>query len=44
MKIRSRKLNIVASYVATFFLKLLFLTVRVGHYRTTEDGTPYERP
>lgn len=44
MKVRSRKLNIVASYVATFFLKLLFLTVRVCHYRTAEDGTPYERP
>lgn len=44
MKIRSRKFNIVASYVATFFLKMLFRTVRVEHYRTVEDGTPYECP
>jgi lysophospholipid acyltransferase (LPLAT)-like uncharacterized protein len=44
MKIRSRWLNIIASCLATFFLRLLFVTVRVQHYKVTADGTPYSRP
>lgn len=44
MKIRSRWLNIVASYVATCFLRLLFLTVRVQHFKIAADGTPYAKP
>jgi len=44
MKIRSRSLNLVVSYVATFCLRVLFLTVRVRHFKVVEDGTPYARP
>ena len=44
MKIRSRWLNIVLSYLATFGLRLLFLTVRVQHFKVVADGTPYSRP
>jgi lysophospholipid acyltransferase (LPLAT)-like uncharacterized protein len=44
MKIRSRWLNIVASYLATCCLRLLFLTVRVQHYKVAADGTPYAHP
>ena len=44
MKIRSRWLNIVLSYFATLGLRLLFLTVRVQHFKVVEDGTPYSRP
>lgn len=44
MKIRSRWLNIVVSYLATCSLRLLFLTVRVQHYKVAADGTPFTRP
>jgi lysophospholipid acyltransferase (LPLAT)-like uncharacterized protein len=44
MKIRSRWLNIVLSYLATFCLRLLFLTLRVQHFKVVEDATPYSRP
>ncbi len=44
MRIRSRWVNIVASYLATFFLRLLFLTVRVQHCKVIPDATPYTRP
>jgi len=44
MKIRSRWVNVVASYLATFFLRLLFLTVRVQHCRVVADATPYACP
>ena len=30
--------------MATFCLRLLFLTVRVQHCRIVDDGTPYARP
>jgi lysophospholipid acyltransferase (LPLAT)-like uncharacterized protein len=44
MKIRSRWLNIVLSHCATFGLRLLFLTIRVQHFKVVEDATPYSRP
>lgn len=44
MKIRSRWLNIVLSYFATFGLRLLFLTLRVRHFKVVDDATPYSRP
>ena len=44
MKIRSRWFNLMLSYLATFCLRLLFLTVRVQHRRIVEDATPYARP
>lgn len=44
MKIRSRWLNIVLSHFATFGLRLLFLTIRVQHFKVVEDATPYSRP
>ena len=44
MKIRSRWLNIVFSYLATFGLRLLFLTLRVQQLKVVEDATPYSRP
>lgn len=44
MKIRSRWLNVVLSYLATFSLRLLFLTLRVQHFKVAEDATPYSRP
>ena len=44
MKIRSRWFNMILSYVATFCLRLLFLTVRVEHRRIVDDATPYSRP
>ena len=44
MKIRSRWFNIMLSYLGTFCLRLLFLTVRVQHRRIVEDATPYARP
>ena len=44
MKIRSRWFNMMLSYLATFCLRLLFLTVRVQHRRIVEDATPYARP
>ena len=43
MKIRSRWPNIFLSYVATFCLRLLFVTVRVQHHKVVEDATPYSR-
>lgn len=44
MKIRSRWLNIVLSYLATFGLRLLFVTLRVRHFKVVADATPYSRP
>ncbi|MDA1232053.1 MAG: lysophospholipid acyltransferase family protein [Planctomycetota bacterium] len=44
MKIRSRWLNIVLSYLATFCLRLLFLSVRVRHLKVVDDATPYSLP
>ena len=44
MKIRSRWFNMILSYLATFCLRLLFLTVRVEHRRIVDDATPYTRP
>jgi len=44
MKIRSRWLNLVLSWLATAFLRLLFLTVRVDHRHMAPEGTPYLRP
>ncbi|MCA9035782.1 MAG: DUF374 domain-containing protein [Planctomycetaceae bacterium] len=44
MKVRNRFLNIALSYVATFLLRLLFLTVRVDHRAVDPDATPYIRP
>ncbi len=44
MKIRSRWFHRILSYLATFCLRLLFLTVRVQHRRIVDDGTPYARP
>lgn len=44
MKIRSRWLNLVLSYLATACLRLLFLTVRVDHRHMAPEGTPYLRP
>jgi hypothetical protein len=44
MKIRSRWLNLVLSWLATAGLRLLFLTVRVDHRHMAPEGTPYLRP
>ncbi|MEJ7594504.1 MAG: lysophospholipid acyltransferase family protein [Planctomycetaceae bacterium] len=44
MKIRSRWFNMILSYLATFCLRLLFLTVRVEYRRIVDDATPYARP
>lgn len=44
MKIRFRWLNLCLSYVATFCLRVLFLTVRVTHFHIEPEGTPYVRP
>ena len=44
MKLRTRWFNMLLSYLATFCLRLLFLTVRVEHRRIVEDATPYSRP
>lgn len=44
MKIRSRLLNIVLSYIATLALRALFLTVRVRHFHVAPEGTPYVKP
>jgi lysophospholipid acyltransferase (LPLAT)-like uncharacterized protein len=44
MKIRSRWLNTVLSHCATFGLRVLFLTIRVQHFKVVEDGTPYSPP
>ena len=44
MKIRSRWLNLILSYIATWCLRLLFLTVRVDHRRVVQEATPYIRP
>lgn len=44
MKIRSRTLNLVLSWVGTLCLRLLFLTVRVHHRHIAAEGTPYLRP
>ena len=44
MKIRSRWLNICLSYVGTWCLRLLFLTVRVDHRTVVAEATPYRRP
>lgn len=44
MKIRSRWLNRILSYFATYCLRMLFLTVRVRHFQVAEDATPYARP
>lgn len=44
MKIRSRWFNIFLSYLVTFCLRLLFLTVRVQHHKIVNDATPYSRP
>jgi len=44
MAIRSRWFNIILSYLATYCLRLLFLTVRVEHRRIVDDATPYARP
>ncbi len=44
MKIRSRWLNLILSWLATVCFRTLFLTVRVEHRRVVPDGTPYVRP
>lgn len=44
VKIRSRTLNIVLSYIATLMLRALFLTVRVRHIHVAPEGTPYVKP
>lgn len=44
MKIRQRSLNLVLSFLATWCLRLLFLTVRVDHRRVVSEATPYVRP
>jgi len=44
MKIRHRSLNLVLSYLATWCLRLLFLTVRVDHRRVVPEATPYLQP
>ena len=44
MKIRSRWFNLILSYLATFCLRLLFLTARVQHRATVDDASPYTRP
>ncbi len=44
MKIRSRRLNLVASFIGTVCLRALFLTVRVDHRHIAPEGTPYLSP
>ncbi|MCA9060115.1 MAG: DUF374 domain-containing protein, partial [Planctomycetaceae bacterium] len=44
MKIRSRTLNIVLSWLGTLLLRCLFLTVRVQMFPAVPDGMPYFRP
>lgn len=44
MKIRSRWVNIVLSYLGTACMRVLFLTVRVDHRSVHPDATPYREP
>lgn len=44
MKIRSRVVNLVLSWVAYVLLRLLFLTVRARIYSAVSGVTPYVRP
>lgn len=44
MKIRSRWLNLVLSWLSTICLRMLFLTVRAEHHHIAAEGTPYVRP
>ena len=44
MKIRSRWFNLVLSFAVTICLRILFLTVRVRHFKVIEDATPYASP
>ncbi|MEQ9406460.1 MAG: lysophospholipid acyltransferase family protein [Fuerstiella sp.] len=41
MKIRNRYANWMIARIATWILRLMFLTVRVDHRRIAPDGTPY---
>lgn len=41
MKIRNSVLNWLIARLATWILRLLFLTVRVDHRRVKDDATPY---
>ena len=43
MKIRSRWFNMILSYLATFCLRLLFLTARVQHRAIVDEASPYAR-
>ena len=43
MKIRNPYANGLIARVATWMLRLLFLTVRIDHRKAVEDGTPYAR-
>ena len=44
MKIRSRAVNLVLSWVAYVLLRLLFLTVRARIYCAVPGVTPYVKP
>lgn len=44
MKIKSPIANWLIARVATWLLRLLFLTVRVEHHSVAPEGTPYRKP
>ncbi len=41
MKIRNSFVNWLIARIATWMLRLLFLTVRIDHRKAVDDGTPY---
>ncbi|MEO1980549.1 MAG: lysophospholipid acyltransferase family protein [Fuerstiella sp.] len=43
MKIRNSLANWLVARIGTWFLRALFLTVRVEHHKVAVDGTPYGR-
>ncbi len=43
MKIRNPFANWLIARIGTWFLRALFLTVRVEHHKVATDGTPYRR-